>query len=307
VVEAGNITNAAEELHVAHTALGLQIRNLERELDSELFTRHSRGMTITEAGRVLYDHAVEILALAAEARREVRSHGKGGSRSQPITLGITPSISNLIGPDIVVAARELLCGTPLKIVEELSFVLLDALSRGELDAALAYEVPPRRGVHRTPLMEELLLFVAPPGAVEGDGPVAFKDLAASELALTSSRDMVWNLVRDTAERLALPVNIAFEVQSLQAIKSLIQRGMATSVMPYGVVAAELEEGSVAARAIVRPELVRTLFLARAEEKMPFPEEERFLHFMTEIMGLLQRSIGRHGRVIKPLIEDPAPD
>jgi LysR family nitrogen assimilation transcriptional regulator len=287
---------------VAHTALGLQVRNLEQELETDLFTRHSRGMTVTDAGRVLYEHALEILAVAEEARREVRAAAK--TTTAAITLGITPSIANLVGTELIVAARERLPGPPLKVVEELSFVLIDALRRGEMDIALAYEVPAHRGILRTPLMEEPLLFVAAPALIGGEGPIAFKDLAGTELALTSSRDMVWRLVHEAGERLAIPVNVAFEVQSLQAIKTLIQRGVATSIMPFGAVAADLADGTIAARPIVRPELSRTLFLARAEDRTPFPDEDDVLRFLDGVLRRLGEAIGPGARVIQPLVEPP---
>ena len=51
VVEAGNMTRAAEQLHVAQTALGMQIRQIEEDLGVALLVRHSRGVEPTKAGR----------------------------------------------------------------------------------------------------------------------------------------------------------------------------------------------------------------------------------------------------------------
>jgi DNA-binding transcriptional LysR family regulator len=54
VVEAGNMTRAAEQLHVAQTALGMQIRQMEEDLGVALLVRHSRGVEPTKAGSLLH-------------------------------------------------------------------------------------------------------------------------------------------------------------------------------------------------------------------------------------------------------------
>ena len=58
VVEAGNMTRAAERLHVAQTALGMQIRQIEEELGVPLLVRHSRGVEPTKAGKLLHARAL---------------------------------------------------------------------------------------------------------------------------------------------------------------------------------------------------------------------------------------------------------
>ena len=66
VVEAGNMTRAAEQLHVAQTALGMQIRQIEEDLGVALLVRHSRGVEPTKAGSLLHARALlqEYAALA---------------------------------------------------------------------------------------------------------------------------------------------------------------------------------------------------------------------------------------------------
>ena len=71
VVEAGNMTRAAEQLHVAQTALGMQIRQIEEDLGVALLTRHSRGVEPTKAGSILYARALTVLKPVEEPRKEV--------------------------------------------------------------------------------------------------------------------------------------------------------------------------------------------------------------------------------------------
>ena len=61
----------------------------------------------------------------------------------------------------MVNARRVIPDVFLSLVEELSFVLVEALERGELDVALAYQVPDRPSLQRKALLEEELVLVAP--------------------------------------------------------------------------------------------------------------------------------------------------
>src|SRR5919206_4560093 len=66
-----HFTRAAEELHVAQSALSHQIRRLEAELGTELFDRNSRSVTVTEAGEAVAARAREVLDQVDGLRQEV--------------------------------------------------------------------------------------------------------------------------------------------------------------------------------------------------------------------------------------------
>ncbi|HTI88742.1 MAG TPA: LysR family transcriptional regulator, partial [Alphaproteobacteria bacterium] len=61
ILELKSFSKAAANLHIAQPALGLQIRKLEDELGVPLLNRHSRGVTPTEAGLILREHAQTVL------------------------------------------------------------------------------------------------------------------------------------------------------------------------------------------------------------------------------------------------------
>lgn len=95
VAEERNFTKAAERLHMSQPPLSLQIRKLEEELDTKLFTRGSRQLTLTESGKVLYRRAIEALSLLDTTRSELRAIGEGmtGTISIGLVEGMPPDIS----------------------------------------------------------------------------------------------------------------------------------------------------------------------------------------------------------------------
>ncbi|NLS04247.1 LysR family transcriptional regulator [Rhizobium sp. P32RR-XVIII] len=298
VVEVGNITKAAEQLNLAQTALGIQIRNLEDSLQIQLLERHSRGVSATPAGKLLYERALEILQRIEDTRRDLIS--LGGERVR-VRLGATPSILKLIGTDVLVAANEQLPGISLHLVEELSFVLSDALERGELDYVLAYDIEDSPGVRRIALMEEDLLLVSAPDGKAVEPNVSFRQAVAGDLALVSNRDIIWRRVHETASRLSLDVKITYQVQSMEAIKALILHGVAHSIMPYGIVSEEIEAGELIAQRIERPDVKLTLYLAHASNK-GLADEGQFHAFIDSMVGKLAKAIGAYAHPIDRIVE-----
>ncbi|MBZ7926366.1 LysR family transcriptional regulator [Ensifer adhaerens] len=297
VVEVGNITRAAEQLNLAQTALGIQIRNLEDSLQIQLLDRHSRGVSATPAGMLLYERAIEILQRIEETRRDLIA--LGGEKVR-IRFGATPSILKLIGTELLVAANAQLPNIALEVVEELSFVLTDALERGELDYVLAYDIEDNPGVRRVALLEEELLHVAAPSGKDEEGDISFRQAVAGDLALVSNRDIIWKRVQETASRLSVDVKITYQVQSNEAIKALVLHGVAQSIMPYGIVAEEVKKGLITARRIARPAVKRTLFLAHPSHR-GFADEKPFLAFIDRMVDRLTVLVGPYAHTIDRLL------
>jgi DNA-binding transcriptional LysR family regulator len=72
IAESGNFSRAAEVLRIAQPSLSQQIKSLEEELGVKLLVRHARGVTATEHGQQLYDHARRILQELDHAKDSVR-------------------------------------------------------------------------------------------------------------------------------------------------------------------------------------------------------------------------------------------
>ena len=89
VAEAGNMTRAAEELHIAQPVLTRQIRALETELHATLFTRSARGTDLTAAGRQLLEDAGPVLQSALALQRRVRIVERGSSK---FTIAFMPGL-----------------------------------------------------------------------------------------------------------------------------------------------------------------------------------------------------------------------
>lgn len=289
-IEAGNITKAADGLHIAQTALGLQIRNLEDELGVVLLERHSRGVAPTPAGALLSEHAEEILALVEKACAEVRALSDGPI--QTVSLGVTPSIIRLVGDDIITELSMMIPGISLRVVEDFSFVLMRALDQGELDCVLTYSPTiDDSSYKRIALLEEDLCCITSPDMDQERGGISFKEVLAKDLALTGRSDAVSQIVEQIAQRLGLELKVAYEVQSIRAVKNLVEKGIAATIMPYGAAEGELRKGKLIARPITLPAVTRTLAYVYPKNAATTAASPAFIELIHAIVKMLLEAPG----------------
>jgi LysR family nitrogen assimilation transcriptional regulator len=288
-IEAGNITQAAKELNVAQTALGIQIRNLEKELGVSLLERHSRGVAATPGGELLNRYAEEILALAEEARQAVRKLADNQTTS--LKLGLTPSIMRLVGDDILIELSRTIPNIALRMVEEFSFVLMRLLDQGELSCALTFAPDQAPRFVRRALLEEDLFYLTAPALTPESATITFREVLSSELALTGRQDVVFRTVEEMAGRLGMDLAVAYEVQSIRAVKNLVAKGIAATIMPYGAAEGEPRSGALKARLIVAPSVTRTLMFVYPREMSATVDDPHFRAFVEAIADRLHAAEG----------------
>jgi LysR family nitrogen assimilation transcriptional regulator len=289
VVEVGNLTRAAALLFIAQPALGAQMRQLESALGVSLLERHSRGVSPTPAGSMLYERACEIIRLVDETEHGVRA--LGGAGRERIVLGLTNGLISFIGREITLAVAKQLPGIELQLVEEMSFVLADRVERGEIDLALAYEIAERPGLLRVPLLEEELLFISAPGSGDTDAPIEFSALADRRLVLPDRRDGTHQLLRASGQRIARELDVVREVSSVAATRELVAHGDADSVMPFASASDDLDRGRLHGRRIVNPCPLRTLYLLRAARRAPSAQEPRLLDLLGPFIQAFAKRLG----------------
>lgn len=288
VIETGNMTRAAEQLHVAQTALGMQIKQLEESLGVVLLVRHSRGVEPTKAGSLLRERATEILKLVEQTRKDVTGGAHGETES--IRLGITPALMLIVGTEIAMTARELLPGVTLSLVEAMSHVLTDALIRGEVDFILCYDVPDLPHISRMPILQDDLVLVTFPGERSRE-PIPFSEVLEQTLAMPEEGDTVRTAVARAAREAKRELRVAYEVRSISAMKNLVSRGAASSVLPYFAVIDEVRDGKLDARQIVHPSIRRTLYVATSDQRGPFRNADGLKNAIRASLTIVTDALG----------------
>src|SRR3569833_954757 len=136
VAELGSLSKASDTLRVAQPALSRQIKILEHELRTELFTRNGRGMVLTDAGRLLLARTSGIVRQIDQIRDDIQS--SKGPPSGQVVLGLVPTVSCVLSARFARRCVETFPGISLRIVESYSGHLVEWLHRGEMDLAILY-------------------------------------------------------------------------------------------------------------------------------------------------------------------------
>ena len=135
VAEHGSIAAASRILHVAQPALSRQIAELEMQLDSQLFKRLPRGVSLTRSGQELVLRALEIIDKTTKLKDQIRLAENG--RVGTLRLGVLPGYSWLpkLG-DTISALTDNSPGVRVTIESGLSINLLAAMKEDRLDMAV---------------------------------------------------------------------------------------------------------------------------------------------------------------------------
>ena len=99
IAELGSFGRAAEVLNATQPTVSRQITALEQEVGSRLFTRHRRGVSLTQAGVLFRDHAVAALRSLDQAKAEItaQAHEPTGT----VSLGLPPSLLKVLSGPVV--------------------------------------------------------------------------------------------------------------------------------------------------------------------------------------------------------------
>jgi LysR family transcriptional regulator, transcription activator of glutamate synthase operon len=272
-----HFTRAADELHIAQSALSHQIARLERELGVQLLARTTRSVEPTQAGTLVAARARSILAEAGALREEVdelRGLVRGRVTVGALLFGGELDIPALLAsftntyPEIEVGLRE---GTVQRMV--------DGLHDGSIDLAFVLEREPRDEFERAPLSsEDLAVVVSPDHALAGKDPIRIGALAGERLIGFERGSSVRELVDAAFERAGLSPRIALEGNDLALVRSLVAEGIGFAILPRSF--AELPGPAVAVRPL-RPALRMTVALWWRRGRHLSPAARAFVQFSRE--------------------------
>jgi LysR family nitrogen assimilation transcriptional regulator len=295
VAELGSFSKAARLLDVAQPALSRQVRQLETELRETLLLRNGRGVSLTGAGKRLFDHGVQILqrvALAGEDLGAQRDTAVGH-----VTIGMPPSIGRQLTLPLIEGFRQRMPKARLTIVEGLSANIVEWIASGRADIGLLYSPDAQPALEITPLLSERLCLVQ--AVAKGRRPsrqgVALRVLPQYPLILPERHQAIRRLLETQAVRSGVKLHIAWEVSSIPAIIDLVCAGTGCAVLNASAVEASGRQAELAVRPITQPELTSVLCLAQSAPKPTTPLARQSAALLAE---LVQRRPAP-GRTVKP--------
>ena len=236
IVELGSMSRAALDLDMVQSALSQQISRLESELSTRLLQRTPRGVIPTEAGQAFFHQAQLTLRHAQQAIHAAQQARLSGA----VSMGLSPTIANVLGLPLMRAMRERYPEVRLHMVSALSGHLTSLLNARQLDLAILFDTQSARRWSVMPQLEEQLFLiqsrqqpVAP--QIRHEVPISLEQLQQVPLILPSGSHGLRSSIMASFTSAGFQSQMAMEIDSLTLLMEAVDAGMGATVQPWSAV------------------------------------------------------------------------
>ena len=233
VAEDQHFTRAAERLMVSQSGLSASIRALERELQTPLFVRTTRRVTLTEAGRALLGEAERILAQVRSAHEAVAA--VQGVLRGTLSLGTEQCIAGVHVAGLLAAFRRRHPDVEIRLRQAGSAALAEEVAAGRLDLAFAYRTLDRdtdqlRSVSLS--SEPMTVLCHPSHRLAETGAAVTPDDLGGEVFVDFHPDWASRRTTDAVFATAgVRRTVALEVNDVHSLLDLIDENLGIAVVP----------------------------------------------------------------------------
>jgi LysR family nitrogen assimilation transcriptional regulator len=285
VAELGSFTRASIMIDVAQPALSRQVRQLEVELRQNLLTRNGRGVTLTDAGRLLLEHGRGILHQVERAKEDLGL--LRGALAGRVALGLPPSIAKRIAVPLIKAFRAQLPDARLSITEGLSSAMHQAVIGGRIDLALIHDPAPSSEIDSQVILEEELFLVGPADA-SGAAEATLREVAALPLVIPTKPNAIRMRVETEMAGIGCHPTIATEIDGVASILDLVTEGLGYAVLSRNAVLTAPRPDALAIRRIVAPPLRSRLALVVSTRRPATLTQQAVSALVREVVGQTMR-------------------
>jgi DNA-binding transcriptional LysR family regulator len=257
VARTGGITRAAEELNTVQSNVTQRVKALEAEIGTALFERHSRGMTLTGAGRRLLPYAQRMTALSREAVLAARDDGEPKG---PLAIGSMETTAAVRLPALLADFHRRFPAVRLSLGTATTAELVAAVLDGSFDGAfVAGPIEHADLASTVAFREELVLVTARHIKSLAELRAATPESGPTALVFRAGCTYRQRLDQILTE-FGWPAATRFEFGTLDGMVGCVAAGMGVTLLPRTVVA---RNDSVSIHALgAAQSRVETLFITR---------------------------------------------
>jgi len=279
-----SFTKAAEQLFMTQPAVTFQVKQLEEHFNTRLFERSHGRIALTPAGRLVMDYAERVLTLTEEM--DTRVADLTGTVGGPLLLGASTTIAEYILPKILGEFKAEHPEVQAHMTVANSETIVNRVADHALDVGLIESPSYLPTLHNEVCCEdELVLICAPDHALAGRRSVRAPELASLPWVRrepgSGTREFTDNYLRECG---VAPddLHVMMELGSPEAMKGVVETGIAIAVVSRATIAKELRLGSLVAVPLA-PRLFRALTLVHPRERFRSRLLTAFVDFATRRM------------------------
>lgn len=295
VVESGSFSRASASLSIGQPVLSRFIKRLEDDLQVQLLHRHGRGVSLTEAGERLFEHAGPILRNLSQAQTEVIA--MRGAPLGSVTVALPPLLGGVVTAELV---RRLRAEHPLIAIglrEGFAAESLEWLGSGGVDVAILFNPPHIATLISEHVLDDQIHLVGTPGSLDlvAGGRFPAKRLGELPMILPPAPHRLRTLIQDAAHQAGAELKVEVEVTGTNTVLELVRKKIGYTVLPSCLLHDEVKEGRLQSWPIVSPTIITKLFVATSMQRPQTMATKVVIKLITELIGQYRQAI-RGGKV-----------
>jgi predicted ATPase/DNA-binding transcriptional LysR family regulator len=281
IARCGSLSRAAEELYVSQPAVSKHLASLEAEVGRTLVKRGREGATLTPAGEVLADYVLRAEALLANAGRALAAGAEADTGTLSIAASGIPGTYLL--PELVAQFQARHPGVNLEFAVTTSAGALELVRAHEVELGVVGGLTVPAELESEPLVEDEIVLIGPPSLggrrlrpreLEGLTWLSREEGSATRAAVETAR---WEL--------GLHAVATLELQSWEAVKLAVAKGIGIAAISRLALDLELEAGRLAILDVPRWRLARTIAVVHTRGVPLTPPAERFREALLEAFAM----------------------
>jgi DNA-binding transcriptional LysR family regulator len=230
VVEAGSITHGAERAHLALAAASTRIRNMEEQLGAPLLVRARQGVTPTQAGRTLLQHARAMLGQAERLKEDLGAYA-GGVAGQVRVLSNTNALTEFL-PEALSAFLAAHPNVNVDLEERLSDEIVGLIAEGVGDIGIvAATVDPGRLTTYPFRSDRFVLVVARNQPLARRTSIAFADVLDRDFVGLDRSSALQRFLASKASSVGRTLRLRVQLRSFDAVCRMVECNVGVGVVP----------------------------------------------------------------------------
>ncbi len=280
-----HVTEAANALHVAQSAVSRQIFSLENELGVDLFIREGRRVRLTPIGKIFLDRISHGMNVMDDAKREVSEYLDPEKGTIRIAFPISLAAYTL--PTAISSFRMQYPEAKFQLKQALYDDLIGGVAKGDFNMALIGPVPPdTKRIQRKILFTENVVALLPIHHSLADrSTIRLRELKDEPFVLLPEGFVFRDIVIKACTDLGFHPNVAFEGDDIDALKGLVSAGLGVTLMPEVTLVDSLSRSTVKIP-LVEPNVTRTVGVITSKERVLLPTEQLFYEFLQDFFSRL---------------------
>ena len=231
VAKSGKMTDAAEELYLSQPAISLQVRALERELDTVLFERHGPRINLTREGQEMHDMARPLVEGLETLNARFNRRMKGDLDSGEVVIAAGESTIIYLLPRLVQLFRERYPNIHVQLRNVTGRDGLAMIRDDEVDLAIGSMLDVPSDIDYQPIYFYEPALIMPLGHDLADkDDVKIEDISPYGLILPPRRLTTWRMVDRVFQQHQVPFNVTLEVGGWEVIKRYVELDFGVSIV-----------------------------------------------------------------------------